>query len=81
MKEITLTIDGVNVTVPDGCTVAAALLRAGVAGFRRSVTGQQRGPLCGMGVCYECRVTLDGQPQMLSCRILCAPGMDVRSDG
>ena len=59
---------------------AAAVARAGVTRFRGSVRGEARGPLCGMGVCFECRVTIDGQPHCRSCLTLCAAGMEVRTD-
>jgi NADPH-dependent 2,4-dienoyl-CoA reductase/sulfur reductase-like enzyme len=67
--DITINVNGEPLAVPDGCTVAAALLRADRVAFRHSVTGQPRGPLCGMGVCYECRVTVDGQPHAKSCQM------------
>lgn len=63
-----------------GSTVAAAVLKAGVNTFRRSVTGEPRGPLCGMGVCFECLVTIDGEAKWRSCQTLCRDGMDVRTD-
>jgi sarcosine oxidase subunit alpha len=59
--------------------VAAAVMRL-QAGFRRSVTGELRGPLCGMGICMECRVTLNGRPHERSCQLLCAPGMEISTD-
>ena len=72
-----LTINGVNVSVKEDTTVAAAILISGVAAFRHSVTGQPRAPLCGMGICYECRVTINGEPHARSCQIVCRPGMQV----
>lgn len=52
----------------------------GAAGVtRRSVGGQLRAPLCGMGVCQECRVTVNGRAHVLSCQTLCLPGMDVQT--
>ena len=60
--------------------VAAAVLQAGVVSFRRSVTGEARGPLCGMGICFECRVTVNGAAHVRSCQTLCEDGMDVRTD-
>ena len=54
---------------------------AGVQGFRRSVSGEPRGPLCGMGICFECRVTINGREHCRSCQIPCEPGMEVRTDG
>ena len=69
---MTIAVNGSPVDVPAGTTVAAAVMRAGAVAFR---------PLCGMGICFECRVTLNGRPHERSCQILCEPGMEVRSDG
>ncbi|MEE8586880.1 MAG: (2Fe-2S)-binding protein [Acidobacteriota bacterium] len=80
-ESITLTVNGRTVTVPMGTMVSAALARAGLDAFRTSVTGQPRGPLCGMGICLECRVTIDGRPHARSCQIPCRPGMEVQTDG
>ncbi|MBM4093483.1 MAG: (2Fe-2S)-binding protein [Planctomycetes bacterium] len=80
MPDVTLTIDGHSVTVPRGTVVAVALARSGRRAFRRSVTGQERGPLCGMGICGECRVTIDGIPHVRSCQTVCQPAMEVRTD-
>jgi predicted molibdopterin-dependent oxidoreductase YjgC len=77
---VTLTIDGRRVLATPETTVAAAILLAGGVSFRRSVTGEPRGPLCGMGICFECRVTLDGAPNQRSCQTLCTDGMEVRTD-
>ncbi|NYH16160.1 2Fe-2S iron-sulfur cluster-binding protein [Paraburkholderia bryophila] len=76
---IRLTIDGRSVEVDAGTTVAAALVVAGVSGARRSVSGQHRAPLCGMGVCQECRVTIDGRAHALACQTLCREGQIVRT--
>lgn len=76
---IVLTVNGVRVEVPEGSTVAVAVLNAGVVSFRRSVTNEARAPLCGMGICYECRVMIDGQAHQRSCAIACVNGMDVRT--
>ncbi len=78
---ITLSVNGSPVTVPAGAMVSAAVAIAGVAAFRRSVTGEPRGPLCGMGICFECRVTVNGRAHVRSCQLPCAPGMEVRTDG
>ena len=75
-----ITVNGKPVEVPNGTMVSAAVTRAGVTTFRRSVTGEPRGPLCGMGICFECRVTVDGRPHVRSCQLLCRPGMEVRTD-
>ena len=77
---VTLTINDVPVKVPAGTMVAAAVLEAGVTTFRRSVSGEARGPLCGMGICFECRVSIDGIAHVRSCQTICENGMDVRTD-
>src|SRR5436190_19015448 len=76
--EITLMVSGRNVSVAHGATVAVAVTVAGMH-WRNSVTGEPRGPLCGMGICFECRVEIDGALHQRSCQILCAAGMDVRT--
>lgn len=73
---ITLTVDEIVVRVASGTTVAAAALMAGTR-TRDSVSGEPRAPLCGMGICFECRVTINGAPHQRSCQILCEPGMQV----
>jgi D-hydroxyproline dehydrogenase subunit gamma len=76
--DVRFTVDGEPVVVPRGATVAAALMRlAGVA--RRSVRGAPRGPLCGMGACHECRVTIDGEPHQRACLRVAADGLVVRT--
>jgi sarcosine oxidase subunit alpha len=77
---VSLKINGMPIEVPFGTTVLVALLTNGVTGIRRSVTGEPRGPLCGIGVCFECRVTINAQPHCRSCQILCQDGMDVRTE-
>ena len=77
---ITLSVNTRSLPVPPGISVAAALARAGETGFRRSVTGEPRGPVCGMGICFECRVTINGQAQQRSCQVLCREGMRVETD-
>jgi len=78
VHSLVLKVNGIPVTVASGTTVAAAIMMTG-SPARRSVTGELRGPLCGMGICFECRATIDGTPHQRSCQILCAEGMEVRT--
>ena len=80
-ETLTLIVNGQPLRVPAGSTVAAAVLLAQITAFRRSVTGEVRAPLCGMGICYECRVTINRQAHARSCQIVCAEGMEVQTDG
>ena len=74
---ITLSVNSRAVSVAPGVSVAAAIAIAGSIVTRRSVGGAARAPLCGMGVCQECRVTIDGRMHQLSCQTPCAEGMQV----
>ena len=77
--EVSLRVNDKLVSVPKGTTVAVAMMIAGHI-CRTSVTGEPRGPLCGMGICFECRASIDGIPHSRTCQVLCEPGMDVRRD-
>jgi aerobic-type carbon monoxide dehydrogenase small subunit (CoxS/CutS family) len=78
-ERLTLRVNGKTVDVHSGATVAVALVLTGEA-CRTSVTGERRGPLCGMGICFECRATVDGKPHSRTCQIACRAGMEVRTD-
>ena len=80
-ETVLLSVNGVSVEMPAGSMVSAAILKTGISAFRRSATGEPRGPLCGMGICFECRVVIDGEPHCRSCQTICKDGMDVRTDG
>lgn len=75
-QSVSLAVDGVTIRVARGTTVAAAALMAG-AQTRNSVSGEPRAPLCGMGICFECRMTINGVPHQRTCQVLCTPGMQV----
>jgi D-hydroxyproline dehydrogenase subunit gamma len=76
---IVVRVNGSAVDVPAGCTIAAAILISGNAVFRSSTRGEPRGPVCGMGICFECRVTVDGAPHVRSCQIYCRDGMEIET--
>ncbi|HWG58959.1 MAG TPA: (2Fe-2S)-binding protein [Candidatus Acidoferrales bacterium] len=75
-REVTVRVNGRPVSVPAGASVAVAVLLAGRT-CRTSVTGEARAPLCGMGTCFECRVTINGEAQRRSCQTLCQPDMEI----
>lgn len=74
---IQIRVNGHETTCYPGETVATALLAAGVRGFRRSVSGTARLPVCNMGVCYECMVTINGLEAQRSCMTVVSQGMCV----
>jgi D-hydroxyproline dehydrogenase subunit gamma len=75
---VTMTVNGKISKVERGTTVAAALLQVG-APCRTSVSGESRTALCGMGICFECRAVVNGEPNRRTCQIPCAQGMTVET--
>lgn len=78
---VEISVNGRRVRAVRGATVAAALLDANELAFRVSPTDERRAPLCGMGICYECRVTIDGVPHRRACLTLVAEGISILTDG
>jgi sarcosine oxidase subunit alpha len=72
-------INGTPALVPSGSVVSAALLSAGVT-CRKSVSGEARSPLCGMGICFECCAVVDGVQHTRTCQLLCRQGMRVETE-
>jgi sarcosine oxidase subunit alpha len=81
VSKIAILVDGRRLKTDEGNTVAAALINDGIWGFRRSPLGEMRGPLCAMGICFECRVTINGEPHRRACMEICQPDMEVATDG
>ena len=78
--KLKVVIDGNTVHVNAGTTVASAILNSGSSRLRRSVDGQVRGPVCGLGICYECRVQVNGDSYVRACMTICEEGMEVQTD-
>ena len=72
---LTLRVDGAPVRVPEGALLTAALGLPPVAGL--DAQGRPRGPLCGMGQCFLCRISVDGR-DALACLTPAREGMEVR---
>ena len=77
--EFTTRVNGREVAVAPGTTVASAIAAAGSTVCRMSVNGEPRGPLCAMGICFECRATVNGVAHVRSCQVMAGAGMDVRT--
>src|SRR5262245_51999517 len=77
-QRLWFTFDGRDVMAYEGETVAAALLAAGRRAFRLTGRGAEpRGLFCGMGLCFDCLVRVDGRPNVRACQIPAAEGMRV----
>lgn len=75
LEKIAIQVNRRKVEVPTGVTVAAAIFLAGETRFRTSISGEPRAALCGMGICMECRVIIDGRPHCRSCQVIARDGM------
>src|SRR5205085_2215655 len=78
-ETVRLRIDGRSIASEAGVTIAAAALNAGENGLRTSIGGERRGALCAMGICFECRVTVDGRGHRRACMELVREGMSVET--
>jgi D-hydroxyproline dehydrogenase subunit gamma len=76
-----IVVDGRVLEAPVDATLAAVLLDAGYTRFRSSVEGSARAPLCGMGICFECRVRVDGLDLVRACMEPVRDGMEVVTGG
>jgi predicted molibdopterin-dependent oxidoreductase YjgC len=80
-RKVKIRVNGHEIDAFMGETVLAALVAAGYKRLKKShVKGEFRGPLCGMGVCYECQVMIDGIPNRRSCMVEVKENMEIRID-
>ena len=80
--QVTLTLDGRVMTAFEGESLAAVLLAEGHVATRATTAGEPRGVFCGMGVCFDCLVVVDGIPNTRACVTWARDGMTVaRQDG
>lgn len=79
-QRVSITIDGVPFEAAAGETVAAAVLISGRTYTRTTpVSAAPRAPFCLMGVCYECLMVIDGQPNQRACQAYVAEGMRIET--
>ena len=78
-EDFTIRVDGQTLPAKTGQTVAAVLLTAGRRAWNCSAAGAPRGVFCGMGVCYDCVVTIEGLPDQRACVTPAWPGMHVET--
>jgi aerobic-type carbon monoxide dehydrogenase small subunit (CoxS/CutS family) len=76
---VTVVVNGVPRRVSSDVTLAAGLLNLGIWAFRRDLSGAPRAPLCGMGTCHECRVTVDGVQGARACLLSVRDGMRIET--
>lgn len=79
-REVEILVDGRPFRAFEGETVAAALLAAGRRALRTtSRRGEPRGVYCGIGVCFDCVMTIDGRPNVRTCQTPVRAGLRVEA--
>ena len=77
---IEFTFDGEKINAITGQSVAAALLAANQRALRKTrFNNNDRGVFCGIGVCFDCLVVIDGIANQRACLIEAKPGMKVQT--
>jgi predicted molibdopterin-dependent oxidoreductase YjgC len=77
---VSVSLDGRAVTAYEGETVATVLFAEGIVTVRTTAAGEPRGVFCGMGVCFDCLVVIDGVPNTRACMTPVADGMAIGLD-
>ena len=79
-RQFEIFVDGEKVTAYEGETIAAVLLASGRLTFRHTVKNRHpRGVYCGIGLCHECLMVIDGIPNTRACQTLATPGCRVET--
>lgn len=79
-KSFEIEFDGEKIVAFEGETIATALLAAGKMIFRKTNKRKDpRGIYCGMGICFECRMIVNGRPNILVCQEIATPNCKVQT--
>ena len=78
-RRLTIQLDGAPIEAREGETVLAALVAAGHLAQCTGKDGMPRGAFCGMGLCHECLVTINGRASQRACLEKVRDGQKVRS--
>jgi len=78
-RPVQIEVDGEPVLAFEGETIATALIASGRRTLRHTQKGTPRGIFCGVGVCFDCVMEVDGESSVRSCITLVRPGMRVRT--
>lgn len=73
---LTFTFDGAPIPARPGQTVGAALTEAGIRSWRTTRHhGKPRGLFCGIGMCFDCLLTVNGEPNQRACLVIAQDGL------
>lgn len=79
VNPIRFRFDGQEHEAPSGISVAAAILTVSRSNRRSPLSDEPRGPYCMMGVCFECLVCIDGEPNRQACMVTLREGMHIET--
>lgn len=78
-EKVTIEVDGKKVEAYTGEPVAVALWAAGVKDFRYTRERKEpRGYFCGIGLCTDCKMIVNGVPNIRTCVTLVQDGMKIK---
>jgi D-hydroxyproline dehydrogenase subunit gamma len=79
-KPFEIEVDGKKILAYEGETIAAALIAAGLLIFNRTEKRNEPCSLyCGIGICHQCVMIIDGIPNTRACQTLASPGCRVET--
>ncbi|MBO8189752.1 (2Fe-2S)-binding protein [Streptomyces spirodelae] len=78
-RPLRITVDGEPADGIEGQTLAGVLLASGRTAWRTGPSGAGRGVFCGIGVCFDCLVTVNEDRDVRACRRRAVDGDVVRS--
>jgi predicted molibdopterin-dependent oxidoreductase YjgC len=79
-RRFAIEVDGKKIVAHEGETIAAALTAAGVRAYRTTAKRHEpRGMYCGIGLCYECLMVINGVPNTRACQTLATPGVRIET--
>ena len=79
-REVKITVDGKIIKAIEGEPIASALLAAGIVVFRKTLKRKEpRGYFCGIGLCTDCMMVVNGKPNVRTCITPVEEGMKVET--
>jgi len=79
-KEVNITVDGKLVSAIEGEPIASALIAAGIMTFRKTrIRKEPRGYFCGIGLCTDCMMIVDGTSNVRTCITPVREGMRIET--
>ncbi len=79
-RRFEIEVDGQKLYAHEGETIAAVLLAAGIRVSRFTPKrNQPRGAYCGIGLCHECVMVVNGIPNVRTCQTVATPGCRVET--